>query len=315
MKIGLQIYNYGWPGSPQNIRIKLDEIGKTAERAGFDSLWVMDHFFQLEGAFGPPEVTRVDAPVLEAYSTMSYLAALTQNIKIGIMVTGNNFRHPGILIKTVTTLDVLSGGRAYFGIGAGGGMVREALGLGVPIFPARERFERLEETLQIAKQMWKGDQSPFEGKHYQLAEPLNSPPPLSQPHPPILIGGDGEKKLLRLIAMYADGFNFHIGTPLEEFPPYIREWYHKRKERMTRKLKKLKEYCDKVGRSYEEIERTVLVTIKLAPKAMNPMEVVELCQELAKIDIQHVIFNMPNAHKIEPIEIIGREVIPQVAKI
>ncbi|MFX0063106.1 MAG: LLM class flavin-dependent oxidoreductase [Candidatus Hermodarchaeota archaeon] len=313
MKIGLQIYNYGWPGSPQNIGKKLGEIGKIAELAGFASLWVMDHFFQLEGAFGPPEVTRVDAPVLEAYSTISYLAALTKHIKVGILVTGNTFRHPGILIKTVTTLDVLSGGRAYLGIGAGGGMIREALGLGVPLFSVRERFERLEETLQIAKQMWKGNQSPFEGKHYQLTEPFNSPPPLSQPCPPILIGGDGEKKLLRLIAMYADAFNFHIGTPLEKFPPYIREWYHKRNERLTRKLKKLKEYCDDVGRSYEEIERTVLATIKLAPKAMKPLEVLELCRELAEIDIQHVIFNMPNSHEIEPLKIIGREIIPKVA--
>ena len=310
MKIGLQIPRFDWPGCPRNIGAKLVEIAKTADSGGFHSLWVMDHFFQVGQGFGP-----LEAPMLEGYSTMSYLAAVTQQIKVGLMVTGNIYRHPGILIKTVTTLDVLSGGRAYLGIGTGW-YEREAKGLGVP-FPQskRELVERLEETLQIAKHMWRGDQSPFKGKYYQLAEPINNPQPLSQPHPPILIGCEREKKMLRLIAKYGDACNLHLGTPLKEYPLWMRERYQKREEDLTRKLDKLKMYCNKAGRSYDDIERTVLGTIKLAPNAMSSTEVVELCQELAEIGFQHVIFNMPNVHEIEPIEIIGREVTPQVADI
>lgn len=313
MKIGLQLYHWDWSCSPHATSEKLVEIAKTAENAGFSSLWVMDHFFQLGSGFGPPEITRIEGPLLEGYTTMSYIAAVTQRINVGLLVTGNIYRHPGILIKTVTTLDVLSGGRAYLGIGAGW-YEREAKGLGVP-FPSSvgERFRRLEETLQIANHMWKGDQSPFKGKYYQLDEPINSPQPLSQPHPPILIGGDGEKTLLRLIATYADALNFHVGGPVEGFPPYIREWYYNRKERLTRKFDKLKVFCDKVGRSFDDIERTVLATIKLAPDAMDSREVVELCQELAEIGVQHLIFNMPNTHEIKPLEIFGKEIIPQVA--
>jgi len=267
----------------------------------------MDHFFQVGQGFGPPE-----APMLEGYSTISYLAAVTQSIKVGLMVTGNFYRHPGILIKTVTTLDVLSGGRAYLGIGAGW-YEREAKGLGVPFPPVRERIERLEETLQIAKHMWRGDQSPFNGEYYQLEEPINNPQPLSQPHPPILIGCEGEKKMLRLVAKYADAVNFQLGTPLKEYASWLRERYQNRKKQLTRKLDILKMHCKNVGRSFDVIERTVLGTIKLAPEAMNSAQVVELCQELAQMGFHHVIFNMPNVHEIAPIEIIGQEVIPQVA--
>ena len=310
MKIGLQIYHFDWLGSPRNIGKKLAEIARIADSAGFYSLWVMDHFFHVGQGYGP-----LEAPMLEGYSTISYLAAVTQQIKVGLMVTGNIYRHPGILVKTVTTLDVLSGGRAYLGIGAGW-YEREAKGLGVP-FPSskRELIERLEETLQIAKHMWRGDQSPFKGKYYQLAEPVNSPQPLSQLHPPILIGGEGEKKMLRLVAKYGDACNFQLGTPLKEYALWLRERYQNREEDLTRKLDKLKEHCNKVGRSYDDIERTVLGTIKLAPDAMSAEELVEVCRELAEMGFQHVIFNMPNVHEIEPIKIIGQQVIPQVADI
>jgi F420-dependent oxidoreductase-like protein len=307
VKIGLQVYHFDWPGSPENIGSKLIEIAQTAERAGYSSLWVIDHFFQVRSAFGPPE-----APMLEDYNTISYLAAVTQHIKVGLMVTGNFYQHPGILIKTVTTLDVLSGGRAYLGIGARW-YEREAKGLGVPFPPVRERIERLEETLQIARHMWKGDQSLFEGKYYHLAEPINNPQPLTHPHPPILIGCEGEKKMLRLVAQYADAVNFQLGTPLKGFPLWLTERYQKRKELLTRKLDILKSHCSKVGRTYDEIERTVLGTIKLAPNAMNTTEIVESCQGLAKIGFQHIIFNMPNVHEIEPLEVIGKEVIPAIA--
>jgi F420-dependent oxidoreductase-like protein len=310
MKIGLQIYHFDWPSSPQNISSKLIEIAQTAERVGFYSLWVMDHFFQLGGVWGS-----IEAPMLEGYSTMSYLAAVTQRIKVGLMVTGNFYRHPGLLIKTVTTLDVMSGGRAYLGIGTGW-CEREAKGLGVP-YPTtrRELVERLEETLQIAKQMWKGDISPYEGQYYQLSEPINSPQPLSHPHPPILIGCEGEMKMPQLVAKYADAVNLHLGTPLKEYPTWMRERYHNRKEDLTRKLNIIKDNCIKIGRSYDDIERTTLATVKLAPDAMTTAEVIDLCQGLADMGFHHVIFNIPNSHEITPLELLGDEVIQTVAEV
>ncbi len=177
MRIGLQVPSFTWPGGTAEIGARLAEIGRTADDAGFYSLWVMDHFFQI-GMVGPPEHA-----MLEGYSALSFLAGVTKHVKLGTLVTGVHYRHPGILVKTATTLDVLSGGRAYLGIGAGWNE-QESRGLGVPFPPLKDRFERLEEALQIAHQMWKGDRSAYSGAHYQLADPLNSPQPLAQPHPP-----------------------------------------------------------------------------------------------------------------------------------
>jgi F420-dependent oxidoreductase-like protein len=291
MKIGLQIPSFTWPGGPEKLASKLAEIARTAEDAGFYSLWVMDHFFQIANV-GPAE-----NEMLEGYSTLSYLAGLTKKVKLGTMVTGVVYRHPGILVKTVSTLDVLSGGRAYLGIGAAWNE-QEALGLGIPFPPLKERFQRLEETLQIARQMWAGDEKPFEGKHYQLARPLNHPQPLTQPHPPILIGGMGEKKTLRLVAKYADACNLfaRMGT-----------------DAVRAKLEILKKHCADLGRDYSEIEKTTLDTAPLAPGQMTAADVVKLCRSLADIGIQHAIFNMPNVSDIKPLEIFGREIIPAVA--
>ncbi len=200
MRIGLQVPSFTWPDGSDGIGPKLAEIGRTADEAGFASLWVMDHFFQI-GYVGPAE-----DPMLEGYSALSYLAGGTERAKLGTLVTGVIYRHPGILLKTATTLDVLSGGRAYLGIGAGW-FEREALGLGAPFPSTKERFEQLEETLQIAHQMWSGEVAPYRGAHYQLEETLNSPQALSRPHPPIMVGGMGEKKTLRLVAQYADACN------------------------------------------------------------------------------------------------------------
>jgi hypothetical protein len=175
VRIGLQIPSFTWPDGDGGIGLRLAEIGRTADEAGFASIWVMDHFFQIRGVGEPEE------PMLEGYSALSYLAGVTQRAKLGTLVTGVVYRHPGILVKTVTALDVLSGGRAYLGIGAGWNE-REALGLGVPFPSTRERFERLEETLRIATQMWSGEVKPYDGRHYHLAEPLNSPQVLSRPH-------------------------------------------------------------------------------------------------------------------------------------
>jgi F420-dependent oxidoreductase-like protein len=293
MKIGLQVPNFTWPGGPSKISGTLADIARTADDAGFASLWVMDHFFQI-GVIGPPE-----NEMLESYSTLSYLAGLTKKVKLGTMVTGVIYRYPGILAKTVTTLDVLSGGRAYLGIGAAWNE-QEAKGLGAPFPPVAERFERLEEALQIAKQMWSDNNGPYHGKHYRLTETLNNPQPLSQPHPPILIGGMGEKKTLRLVAQYADACNLFMSMEMDI---------------VRTKLDILKQHCEDVGRDYAEIEKTTLGTVYLAPGQASASQVIDQCYTLADIGIQHAIFNMPNVHDLTPLEIFGREIIPALAAV
>jgi F420-dependent oxidoreductase-like protein len=292
MRIGLQIPSFTWPGGPAEIGPRLAEIAKTADDAGFYSLWVMDHFFQIQ-YIGP-----ADEPMLEGYSALNYMAGLTRRAKLGTLVTGVVYRHPGVLVKTVSTLDGLSGGRAYLGIGAAWNE-QEAVGLGIPFPPLKERFERLEETLQIAKHMWSGNREPYQGQHYHLAEPINSPQPVSRPHPPILVGGAGETKTLRLVAQYADACNLFAG------------WGN---DMLRQKLDVLKRHCDAVGRPYEEIERTALGTVNLATDGMRTATVIETCRGLADVGIQHVIFNMPNVHEIKPLEQFGREIIPAVAE-
>lgn len=290
MRIGLQVPSFTWPDGTEGLGSKLAEIGRTADEAGFDSLWVMDHFFQIE------MVGEAEEPMLEGYSALSYLAGVTERVKLGTLVTGVQYRYPGILAKTVTTLDVLSGGRAYFGIGAGW-YERESAGLGVPFPTTSERFERLEETLQIIYQMWSDEVAPYEGQHYRLAETLNSPQPVSRPHPPIMIGGSGEKKTLRLVAQYADACNlFAYGGP----------------EIIRHKLDVLRGHCDDVGRDYEEVEKTALGTANLSADGMSVDDVIGLCRELNGAGIQHLIFNMPNVHEIKPLETFGEEIIPAV---
>lgn len=291
MRVGLQIPDFTYPDGPQQLGNKLAEIARTADEQGFYSLWVMDHFFQISG-IGPPE-----NEMLEAYSTLAHFAAVTERVKLGTLVTGVIYRHPGILIKTVTTLDVLSGGRAYLGIGAAWNE-HESRALGVPFPPVAERFERLEETLQIAKQMWSDDDGAFEGKHYHLSQTLNSPQPLSQPHPPILIGGGGEKKTLRLVAQYADACNLFAAMGADV---------------VRHKLDVLHRHCDDVGRDYDEIEKTTLDTVHLAPGEMSAADIIKRCETLADLGIEHAIVNMPNVHEITPLETFGKEIIPAVA--
>lgn len=288
MKIGLQIPKFTWSGEIQET---LREIVRTAEKARFSSIWVMDHFFQLE-MFGD-----ITEPMVEAYSTLSYIAALTNKVKLGTLVTGVVYRHPGALVKTVTTLDVLSGGRAYFGLGAAW-FEREARGLGLPFPKIQRRFEMLEETLQIAKQMWSGKREPYNGKHYHLAETISSPQPLSKPHPKILIGGMGEKKTLRLVAHYADACNLFTYSGLDV---------------INHKLKVLKKHCETIGRPYDEIERTALGTANLSSGNMSTKDVIGTCKGLANESIEHLILNMPNVSDITPLEKFGEEIIPAVA--
>jgi F420-dependent oxidoreductase-like protein len=289
MRIGLQVPNFTYPGGAARIAPTLARIARTVEEAGFYSLWVMDHFFQIR-VVGPPE-----NEMLEGYSALGFFAGLTQRVKLGTMATGVIYRYPGILVKTVTTLDVLSGGRAYFSIGAAWN-AEEAKGLGTPFPPIAVRFEMLEEALQIAKQMWSGKVAPYQGKHYQLTEALCSPQPLSRPHPPILVAGGGEKKTLRLVAQYADACNLFGSADL-----------------VRPKLAILREHCDALRRDYATIEKTTLGTADLRPGKMRPKDVIAQCGALAGIGVQHAIFNMPNVHEIEPLEVFGREIIPEVA--
>lgn len=292
MKIGLQIPIFTWPNGAEKMGSTLKDIAQTADESGFASIWVMDHLFQIEKAGRG----LVDDPMLESYSTLGFIAAATQNIKLGTMVTSVNYRAPGFLVKTVSSLDVLSGGRTWLGVGAGW-YEREAVGLGLPFSNRKERFERLEETLQIAKQMWANDVSPYEGKHYHLAEPINQPQPLAKPHPPILVGGSGEKKTLRLVAQYADACNLFSLAGHDV---------------IAHKLTVLQQHCDEVGRDYNEIERTLLAPLT----EVNVPELIQNCQAWAELGIQHVIFtNIPDIHTITPVETIGREIIPAVAEL
>jgi F420-dependent oxidoreductase-like protein len=292
MKIGLQIPRFNWPGNPDNTASTLTEIARTAEAAGFSSLWVMDHYYQIAPGLGA-----ADDPMLEGYSVLNFLAGRTEAATLGTLVSGVIYREPAYLVKTVSALDVLSEGRAVFGIGAGW-YEREAKGMGFDFPSTRERFERLEETLQIAHQMWAGDRSPFQGRHYQLGAPINSPQPLSRPHPPIMIGGMGERKTLRFVAKYADACNLFMRAGLDT---------------LRRKLDVLRGHCADLGRNYEEIERTTLGTVHLAPGEMTADAVLTSLQQLSEIGIQHAIFNMPNPHEIEPLEVFGEAIIPQAA--
>jgi F420-dependent oxidoreductase-like protein len=278
MQIGLQVPSFTWPGGPAEIGTNFKRIAVEAEQAGLASFWVMDHFFQIRGV-GPAE-----DEMLEGYSALAFAAAVTERITLGTMVTGVTYRHPGLLIKTVTTLDVLSGGRAWFGVGAAWNE-EEHRGLGVPYPGVSERFERLEETLKIANQMWSGDEKPFTGTHYQLERPLNSPPSLSLPHPKILIGGGGEKKTLRLVAQYADACNlFDAGV-----------------EAVAAKLDVLRGHCEAVGRDYAEIEKTALATVSLSADGhdgtQTPAQAAEHYATLAEIGIDQMIVNTPTVQQ------------------
>ena len=293
MKLGLQVPSFNWPGGAGRTGPTLSRIGMAAEEAGFSSLWVMDHFFQIE-MIGKPE-----EPMFEAYNTLNYLAAVTREIRLGALVTGVIYRYPGILVKTMTTLDVLCGGRAYFGIGAGW-YEREAIALGVPFPPMKERFERLEETVQIALQMWSGKVAPYEGKHYRLAETLCSPLPIAKPHPPIMIGGAGEKRTLPLVAKYANACNLYAFESSDE---------------VRRKLDVLRRYCEAIGRPFEDIERTAIGAIDLRRGATSTREAIEYCRRFGEAGIQHLIVSMPGDFELTPIEQMGKEVIPAVAEL
>jgi F420-dependent oxidoreductase-like protein len=291
MKLGLQIPSFTWPGGPPEIGRRMAGIARTAEQAAYDSIWVMDHFFQIRGV-GPPE-----QEMLEAYTTLGFLAGVTSRVGLGTMVTGVTYRHPGILAKEITTLDVLSGGRAWLGIGAGWNE-EEHRGLGVPFPPVAERFERLEETLQICLQMWADDDHLFEGKHYRLERTLNSPQSLSRPHPPIMIGGGGERKTLRLVAKYGDACNFFGNA-----------------ETCRHKLEVLQKHCADVGRDYGEIEKTSYYVVDVGQDGSRANRVVDDLGKLGAVGIQAAIGALRGVENTRTIELVGERVIPQIASI
>ena len=288
MKLGLHYWNYSTPAEPAAIAPTLAETARIAEEAGVSSFTVMDHYFQMEA------VAAAEEPMLEGYTTLGYVAAKTQRMTLGVLVTGVMYRHPGLLAKIVTTLDVLSGGRARLGIGASW-YEREQRGLGVPVVPVGERFERLEETLQICLQMWSDNDGPFEGRHYQLAETLCVPAPLSRPRPPIMIGGGGEKKTLRLVARYADSCNV-FGASIPD---------------VAHKFDVLREHCAAEGRDYDSIEKTVLYVRPALADVDAFLADVAGYAELGVTEIEL----MPDRHPVEFAQQVAEKIAPRVAEI
>jgi F420-dependent oxidoreductase-like protein len=263
MELDLHVHRFDWAGGPAGVGPGVASLAKQAEALGVRTLSFMDHFFQMDW------MAPAEDPMLEGYTALGFVAGVTERLRLRLLVTGVTYRHPGLLAKTVTTLDVLSGGRAELGIGAAW-YEREHRGLGVPFPPVSERFERLEEAIQICLQMWGPDNGPFAGRHYQLAETLCSPPPLSQPRPRILIGGGGERKTLRLVAEYADACNF-FGGP----------------EEVRHKIDVLRRHCETVGRDPNEIE--VTVGFRDLPPGAGVDEVLRAAEALAGVGVSTLV--------------------------
>ncbi len=258
--------NFTLPGGPATIGPELGRAVRTADEIGIHSFWPMDHFFQIAVAGQPEEA------MVEVYSTLAWAAGQTTRMQLGALVTGVHYRHPGLLLKTVSTLDVLSGGRAWLGLGAAWNE-DESRGLGVPFPPLSERFERLEETLQIAHRMFSGDDSAFAGRHYQLEHPMNLPAPLHRP--PILIGGMGERKTMRLIAQYGDANNFfELSDPAA----------------LQHKFAVLRQRCDEAERPYEELVKTTFG--RLGERDLDAAK--RRLDRLADLEVDLAIVDLPD---------------------
>jgi F420-dependent oxidoreductase-like protein len=265
MRVSISVSDFTWPGGAAAIRTQLGQIVRTADEAGVNTIWLPDHLIQVDQRSTP------DADMLETYTTLGFIAALTERVRLGAMVTPVTYRSPAYVIKSVTTLDVLTGGRAWLGVGAGYSDV-EARSVGLPFPAVAERFEHLEETLKIAFQMWSGDTTPFNGKHYHLENPIHSPAPLQRPHPPVLIGGTGERKTLPLVARYGDGFN--VG----DYPDGGKTIRHK--------LEVLAQLCEDIGRPIEDIDKTV--STRFIP-GESADEFTDRCATFAGYGIGHVV--------------------------
>ena len=293
MKLGLQIPSFTWPGGPKAIGPTFARVVRDADDAGFDSIWVMDHFFQIRGV-GP-----VEEPMLEGWTTLGFMAANTTRARLGLMVGGVHYRNPGLWIKAATTLDVLSGGRAWLGIGAAWNE-QESRALGFPFPPLGERFEMLEDTLRMAHGMWSGErgsEASFEGRRFNAARLLNSPQSISRPRVPIMIGGGGEKKTLRLVAQYGDACNV-FGSP----------------EMIARKYRILDEHCAAVGRDPADIERSTLQDVNLTSdgggrRGETPAQLVDRVGALADAGVEHLIFSVASIHDPDRLATLA-QVIP-----
>jgi F420-dependent oxidoreductase-like protein len=294
MKLGLQINSFTWPGGTPAIGPTFEQVARTADEIGLDSIWVMDHFFQIRG------VGNVDEPMLEGWTALGFLAAVTKRARLGLMVGGVPYRAPALWVKAATTLDVLSGGRAWLGIGAAWN-AEEAMALGFRFPGLGERFEQLEDTLRIAHEMWTGErgtEARFQGRQVRASRLLNSPQSLSRPRVPIMIGGGGERKTLRLVAQYGDATNV-FGGPVA----------------LARKYEVLRAHCSDVGRNFDEIERSTLQTMRIgdgSARTETPSQIVDRFGELADAGAQHVIFSVPGVDDLSKLERIGAEVVPQL---
>ncbi|HET9659479.1 MAG TPA: LLM class F420-dependent oxidoreductase [Thermomicrobiales bacterium] len=293
MKLAIHLNDFAWPVPPGDLGHLLTEIGRTAEAAGFEIVAVMDHVWQHPYAGDPTE------PVLEAYSTLTWLAAATERAGLLALATPVSYRAPGMLAKTVTTLDVLSGGRAWLGVGVGD-YEAEARGLGIPYPSSAERYELLEETVQICLLMWsgkRGDDQPFDGRMVQLERTLNLPQSLTRPHPPIMIAGSGAKKTLPLVARYADACNLRPGPDLPQT------------------LDLLRSLCETEGRDYDAILKTCPWRFDVGKQGENAPALIEQLRGFAEMGIDIVVGRVVDDYRITPIELMGREVIPAVAKL
>lgn len=288
MQLGVHYSNFSHPDWEHRLAERLTETARVADQGGVAQLTVMDHWFQMEVLGGPPE------PMLEGYTTLGYLAAVTERVRLSLLVTGVTYRHPGLLAKTVTTLDVLSGGRGMLGIGAAW-YDREHEGLGVPFPSMRERFERLEETLQIVRQMWSGDQTPYAGTHYRLAEPVNVPPPVQTP-PPIMIGGSGEKKTLRMVAQYADACNIFGGSP----------------DDVRHKLDVLRGHCEDAGRDPETVEKTMIMQ---GDPTEDPDAFLSEMEQYAALGISMITMSPPTDDPVAWTTAMCETVVPRLAEV
>lgn len=289
MRFGFHFFDFTLPGGPEALAPAMRRTATSAEAIGASWFTVMDHYFQME------QFRTAHDPMLEGYTALGFIAGITERVKLGTVVTGVTYRHPGLLSKIVTTLDVLSEGRAFLGIGAAW-YEREHRALGVPYPPLAERFERLEETLQIALQMWSDDEGPYEGKHYQLAETISVPKPVQAPHPPIVIGGSGERKTLRMVAQYADATNLIVTDT----------------DNAAHKLAVLREHCDDLGRDYDSIERTVQA--RLHPD-FDAEAILAQAEAFAAIGLQHMHFAVLGPDPAASVERFGELVAPRLAAI
>lgn len=289
MRFGFHFFDFTLPGGPEALAPAMRRTATSAEAIGASWFTVMDHYFQME------QFRTAHDPMLEGYTALGFIAGITERVKLGTVVTGVTYRHPGLLSKIVTTLDVLSEGRAFLGIGAAW-YEREHRALGVPYPPLAERFERLEETLQIALQMWSDDEGPYEGKHYQLAETISVPKPVQTPHPPIVIGGSGERKTLRMVAQYADATNLIVTDT----------------DNAAHKLAVLREHCDDLGRDYDSIERTVQA--RLHPD-FDAEAILAQAEAFAAIGLQHMHFAVLGPDPAASVERFGELVAPRLAAI